>query len=400
MRFPNIRITKMTDNNLHDSFEAIGQEGRLIRVTRMLPTDADLEHNEVVDIHERFTAYIKAKGITPGEVENELNLRIGRIKNLGKYVKQGHDNKKNALQRKIAIAINNWMELHARRDNVLCNPACVETAVVREALTVIEIVAETCCMGAIWGPSQIGKTHILESVAGDNRLGSPIYFRATDAHHRVGATCRLICEGLDLPISGPLDICFGRIVKRLKGTKRVLIFDEAERFSYRSLELIRDIHDLTKCGVLFCGKPAIYETLSFQKMGKWNEKLDQLTSRIVIRRDLTERTRRKKNPEPLFTKDDIRNLIRATGIQFRVSSDGLDYLHDRVCRLGGGGIKTLLIYLYLGIKYITTSGEDEITERIFAAVENTTLGNEDAAYIREYLANYGTEEVRRLTALG
>jgi DNA transposition AAA+ family ATPase len=38
---------------------------------------------------------------------------------------------------------------------------------------------------------------------------------------------------------------FRRLVKRLVGTKRMLIFDEAERLHYKALETIRDLHDET-----------------------------------------------------------------------------------------------------------------------------------------------------------
>ena len=80
----------------------------------------------------------------------------------------------------------------------------------------------------------------------------------------------------------------------------MLMFDEADRLRYRTLEFIRDLHDRTGCPVLLVGKPKIYEPLGLRQVGEFTEITDQLAGRIVIRRDLTERTRG-DNPEPLFT---------------------------------------------------------------------------------------------------
>ena len=43
--------------------------------------------------------------------------------------------------------------------------------------------------------------------------------------------------------------------------------------------------------MLFAGKPCIYERLGFRDLGDFPEVTDQLASRIVMKRDLTERTR-------------------------------------------------------------------------------------------------------------
>ena len=59
-------------------------------------------------------------------------------------------------------------------------------------------------------------------------------------------------------------------------TKRMLIFDEAERLCFKAFETIRDLHDQTGCPVLFCGKPTIYERLGFHVLGDYSEVTDQL----------------------------------------------------------------------------------------------------------------------------
>ena len=87
----------------------------------------------------------------------------------------------------------------------------------------------------------------------------------------------------------------------------------------------RDLHDLTGSPVLLCGKPAIYERLGLRSLGDFSEVTDQLAARIVIRRDLTERTRGRK-PRPLFTQEDIRKLIHSADLKLHVSPDAVKWL--------------------------------------------------------------------------
>ena len=69
----------------------------------------------------------------------------------------------------------------------------------------------------------------------------------------------------------------------------MLVTDEADRLHYNAIEAVRDLHDATGCGVLFSGKPKVYERLGFRALGEFSEVTDQLASRVVMRRDLTER---------------------------------------------------------------------------------------------------------------
>ncbi len=80
--------------------------------------------------------------------------------------------------------------------------------------------------------------------------------------------CRAICTKFELSTPGTFDMVFRRLVKRLVGTKRMLIFDEAERLHYKALETIRDRHDETGRPVLLTGKPNLYERLVLQRQAR------------------------------------------------------------------------------------------------------------------------------------
>ena len=165
----------------------------------------------------------------------------------------------------------------------------------------------------------------------------------------------------------------------------MLIFDEAERLHYKALETIRDLHDETGCPVLLTGKPKLYERLGVRNLGDFSEVTDQLASRIVMKRDLTERTRG-ENPEPLYTVEDIRKLIRQSSLKLHVAPDAEKWLQGMASTLGLGGIGKALVSLYLAAKVAYAKGDSTITVEHLEDVADLTVGHEDAERVAEAVA--------------
>jgi len=282
--------------------------------------------------------------------------------------------------------LHNWMELAARRENMLRKSGrFVEHSVAKEILVVADIVCETCKMGVVFGPAQIGKTITLEAIQGDHRYGDAVLIRIDESLFRPFALCRALAARFELKTYGPFDAVMRRLVTRLAGTKRMLMFDEVERVHHRGLEFIRDLHDQTGCPVLLCGKPQVYEKLGFRHVGDFSEVTDQLAARIIMRRDLTERTRGTK-PQPLYSLDDIRKLIQKADLQLHVTRDAEKWLQSRAGTLGTGGIGIALACLFLAFKVAYTQGAREITAQMLEDVTDVTIGHEDAQRISEVVA--------------
>ena len=282
--------------------------------------------------------------------------------------------------------LHNWMELTARRDNIIRRRKFVETSVAVEILHVAEMVAETCKMGVVFGPGQIGKSMTLEAIQGDQRFGAPVLIRVDESMLRPVALAREVAAKFDLRTTGTFDALLRRIVERLTGTKRMLMFDEVDRVTYKALELIRDLHDRTGCPILLCGKPEIYEKLGVRHVGEFRVVTDQLTARIVIARDLTARTRG-ENPKPLFSLDDIRKLIHQADLKLHVAPDAEKWLQGRASSLGCGGLSYALNVLFYAFKMAYQKGEATITERHVEAVAELAMGHEDAARLAEVVAD-------------
>ncbi len=370
----------MNEQNKDDrAFELLDQDARVARTARMLNEDQSLKPNQRTDITERVRKFLDEHRITQASVAREVGISTTTISEVLRLQYKGHTSDAQLVK------LHNWLELAARRENIVHNREWVETSVAREILSVAGIVAETCKIGVVFGPSHIGKTFTLKAVEGDQRFGDPVLIRVDETLVRPFALCRAIAARFELSTNGTFDTVFRRVVKRLEGTKRMVVFDEVERVAYRTLEMIRDLHDQTGCPVLMSGKPTIYAKLGFRQVGEFCEVTDQLAARIVIRRDLTERTRG-DNPEPLFSVADIRRLIDRSQLKLHVDKDAVKWLQGRASTLGMGGIGKALVCLYLACKVAFAKGSERITVDILCDVEDLSMGHEDAGRIEEVMA--------------
>jgi len=372
----------MNEQQQHNdpAFEALDAANRVARTVRMLDETSRLIDAQRTDIVDRYRRFIAECGYTQAAVAAELGFSTPTLSEVVNLKYRGKNSDKHL------VTINNWMELASRRENMIRKRRFVEHSVAKEILLVASIVSETCKMGVVFGPAQIGKTMTLEAIKGDMRYGDPVLIRVDESLFRPFALCRALASRFDLKTYGPFDAVMRRLVARLTGTKRMLMFDEVERVHHRGLEFIRDLHDQTGCPVLLCGKPQVYEKLGCRHVGDFCEVTDQLAARIIIRRDLTERTRRGKSPQPLYTLDDIRKLIHNAELQLHVSAEAEKWLQSRAGTLGTGGIGVAMTCLFLAFKVAHQSGAREITAEMLEDVADLTIGHEDAQRVAEVVA--------------
>lgn len=101
---------------------------------------------------------------------------------------------------------------------------------------------------------------------------------------------RLICSELNVPTISykneksfniSKDILFNQIIQKLKGTRRLLIFDEGENLTVQCLEIVRRIQDFTGIGVLLSGTSRLLDRLRGPR-----KELQQLFSRVGIQKEI------------------------------------------------------------------------------------------------------------------
>lgn len=93
-----------------------------------------------------------------------------------------------------------------------------------------------------------------------------------------------------------------------------------------------------------------------------------------------------RNPQPLFSLEDIRKLIKQSDLKLSVSPDAIKWLQDRASSLGCGGIGHALICLYLAYKLAFVKGDEAITALHMEDVADMAMGHEDAERIAEVVA--------------
>lgn len=110
-------------------------------------------------------------------------------------------------------------------------------------------------MGVAWGISGLGKTWAAREYTQENP-GTILI--------EVGPHCSLsrsfmlaLHESLNLSGKGTIDQLFSSLKKKLENSGRLLILDEAENLPYKTLELVRRLHDFTGIGVLMIGMPQL-----------------------------------------------------------------------------------------------------------------------------------------------
>ncbi|AHG74234.1 Helix-turn-helix domain protein [Mannheimia sp. USDA-ARS-USMARC-1261] len=158
------------------------------------------------------------------------------------------------------------------------NAAFVSTLAARRGMEVMAFAHVEGEINVIYGSAGLGKTQMLKEYA---RRNSSAVLIEVDPSCTPKVLLRKIAEAVGANARGVNNELLDSIVSKLKGSERLLMIDEAELLSTRSLEFIRRIHDLTGVGVVLAGMPRLLINLK----GKNNE-LAQLYSRVGFACDL------------------------------------------------------------------------------------------------------------------
>lgn len=115
-------------------------------------------------------------------------------------------------------------------------------------------------LGVVYGPSGVGKTFALRDYCARTE-GAVLLEAAPDWTPRV--LFGTLADALGQPPARRdsahdlFDVC----ARRLRGSARLVVVDEAEHLPYRGLELLRRLHDLSGCGLVLAGMPRLKQNL-------------------------------------------------------------------------------------------------------------------------------------------
>lgn len=153
--------------------------------------------------------------------------------------------------------------------NLFDLPGFIETQHTRRVADLCSALRQTRTLGLLIGLPGVGKTWAVQSAAQQQHqpeliTASPVLYTAVDTENTSRALLinLLTCLGPDYraPVADMVRLACCWIHRR---QVELIILDEADRLDKTSLEMLRDIHDRTRCAFLFVGEPDL--SLKFRR---------------------------------------------------------------------------------------------------------------------------------------
>lgn len=214
-------------------------------------------------------------------------------------------------------------------------PRWIEIPTARRLLKALDYIRILFDIAIIYGGAGLGKTKTLERFA--EMFPNVWIVTMSPATAGVCAALEEIALTLGLRgIPGRAARLQREIVRRLKGTRGVLIIDEAQHLMTSSLEAIRSIHDASETGLVLCGNELIFSRLTG---GARLATFAQLYSRVGVRVALRK-----------TSLGDVKAICAALGIEGAKETRFLYEISQKP-----GGLRSIMKTMQLA--YVMASGE-------------------------------------------
>ena len=148
----------------------------------------------------------------------------------------------------------------------------VETATAKRMIGLLAAAHRDRENALLYGQAGMGKTTALRHYAAEHPDVVLIEAMPT---YTPAVVLKTIAKKLGIPVSGSLNDINEAILGKLTDSGRMIVVDEAENLSTKSLEILRRLHDNADVGLVLAGMPRLRSNL----MGRHGE-LAQLFSRV------------------------------------------------------------------------------------------------------------------------
>ena len=134
----------------------------------------------------------------------------------------------------------------------------VDTSVAKKIHEIADMTHTDCEVGVLVGEAGVGKTFALREYA---RVNPDVIFIEVDFGYSALWLFKEICREVGLEHREQLSEMTAEIIKRLGGSGRLIVVDEAEYLPHKALELLRRVHDKAGVGMLLVGLPRLIHNL-------------------------------------------------------------------------------------------------------------------------------------------
>lgn len=330
----NVKATTMTtlcsDDNLTPA------DDRALKAGRILP-ERKLSPAVVEGVIRTARVYLDEHAIAREDAARQMGIASGTLSQfLARAYGANPDN--------VARKVNAWIEADARSRTERAAGAdptreLIHTHVVKTLIAVADVTASRPRFGIAYGASGIGKTAVIDYLC-ERHPGAVRVTITNDTRTHSGLRNAL---GRALRIrsvhGGRVKASYRdhEIIRKLKGTRRLIIVDEGHRMNDGAWEHLRDLVDLAEVSVLLLGTVDLKHRIGRDRIGD----AGQRASRTAACVDLC----RGRDPgiggRPLFTLAQVRKFIE--GDRVRPTDAAIREVTMQANMVGLGGLRRVEI---------------------------------------------------------
>lgn len=293
------------------------------RVSRMIPAEGVLDEQTRVRVISNVSIYLREH---PDLTNAALAKRLGVSQAYISRILSGqHTGIAEETIDAIVRGLNNAIEEHAnreQRDAEFLN-AVHATSVATRLRTIAENLRTIGAVGCAYGPAGIGKSLCAQALQAEDRLRT-IYVCIRRGNKTVSSLVRSLYDAArsGRTVSAP---SYDLLANELRGSRRLLIIDQAHRLTPSALELVFDLHDECQVPVLLLATVQIVAKISADA----DPFFGQISSRVACRRNLlpeiTSGSHRGR-PKQWISVADIRAIFRHA--ELKLHPDAAKRLRD------------------------------------------------------------------------
>lgn len=172
-------------------------------------------------------------------------------------------------------------------------PEFTSTSISKRVMDAIEYCSLLQVGGVIYGDAGVGKTMSIREYAKNNPLA--ICITASPLFSTISGMNDLIAEELGCKERNAKKL-YMDFIDKLRGSNRILIIDEAQHLTRKTLDYIRSLADETGIGYCLVGNTSLYRTIQ----GKGGDDFAQVANRMARPQEVFVMNIRKEDIEEIF----------------------------------------------------------------------------------------------------
>ena len=234
-------------------------------------------------VREEVRKIVEGDGMSMSAVARACGISAAAVST---FLSGNYKGRNDKVEKALEAFVRRYREKKATRVDL----AYVHTSVAKKIHEIADMVHTDCEVGVIVGEAGVGKTFALQRYA---ELNPDAVLIEVDFGYSALWLFKELCREVGIEHRGQLSEMAAGIIKRLQGSGRLIVVDEAEYLPHKALELLRRVHDKAGVGMLLVGMPRLIHNLRgsrgqyaqlYSRVGVYArlEKLSPVDSKAIV----------------------------------------------------------------------------------------------------------------------